>query len=346
MRDNFEYPKPRDWDMFEQLCTDLIRDEWNTNNWTRHGRQGQPQNGVDISGYPDGAKGYIGIQCKKKAGDKQLTEAEIKEEVQKAEGFVPELAEYHIYTSADSDAEIQKIVRLLDVEHRKQGKFPIYLKSWDDICGILDNKHTIRDNYLHGIGLDKQFDAIVTFGHGARYLDISPNYYKTHYEYAPNKVESPTLLPPVEERINKSYCLVSIWLENVGVKRMTQCRIELEHEIKCDIFETNVIYRAFTDLSKIYRPNNFTVFEKHKNIVSNIDGVNSGESKNVAHYYVKLPIEAKESSIKWKLTYAEGEPIEGELLMKVTPCFDERTIFVSKPGIQNEIQDIIFEKRR
>ena len=44
--------KPAGWDEFEDICLSAFKLRWKEPNLTRHGRQGQAQNGVDISG-PD-----------------------------------------------------------------------------------------------------------------------------------------------------------------------------------------------------------------------------------------------------------------------------------------------------
>src|SRR5262249_2693605 len=54
---------PKSWDELEDICADLFGREWQDNNTTRYGRQGQRQNGVDIYGRP-GRKKYAGVQCK------------------------------------------------------------------------------------------------------------------------------------------------------------------------------------------------------------------------------------------------------------------------------------------
>lgn len=63
----FQIPPPQNWQDFESLCCDLWAQIWNDENTKKHGRSGQPQNGIDIYGYPLNAQGgCYGIQCKKK----------------------------------------------------------------------------------------------------------------------------------------------------------------------------------------------------------------------------------------------------------------------------------------
>ncbi|MCP4555122.1 MAG: hypothetical protein GY836_06840 [Herbaspirillum sp.] len=41
-------PPLRNWQDFEDLCCDLWRRLWNDPTAIKHGRQGQPQQGVDV----------------------------------------------------------------------------------------------------------------------------------------------------------------------------------------------------------------------------------------------------------------------------------------------------------
>ena len=61
-----DIPPPRSWDEFEDLVRDLYAREWGDPHTQRHGRTGQPQQGVDVYGQPRALGGqYAGIQCKR-----------------------------------------------------------------------------------------------------------------------------------------------------------------------------------------------------------------------------------------------------------------------------------------
>ena len=60
---NSHLPKPKSWDEFEDITLDALRFRWNSPDLTRHGRQGQKQDGVDIYGM-DSFGQQIGVQCK------------------------------------------------------------------------------------------------------------------------------------------------------------------------------------------------------------------------------------------------------------------------------------------
>jgi hypothetical protein len=74
---------PQYWQQFEDLCKKLFGEVWNCPHIKRHGRNGQPQSGVDIYGKPKGRMKYSGIQCKGKDNflEKELTKKEIDEEI-------------------------------------------------------------------------------------------------------------------------------------------------------------------------------------------------------------------------------------------------------------------------
>jgi hypothetical protein len=80
---------PQNWEEFESICADLYTRIWNDDGTQKHGRQGQPQGGVDVYGRPDG-KHYVGVQCKQKSiwPPSHLTIADIDEEVEKAKTWI------------------------------------------------------------------------------------------------------------------------------------------------------------------------------------------------------------------------------------------------------------------
>lgn len=129
-----EWPIPSSWEEFETIMCDLLRGKWQDPNAARNGRQGQPQDGVDIYGQRNGAGGYIGVQCKLHGRHGKVTLAEVLEEIQKAEGFRPPLKEFHIATTALRDAKLQKVIRLLSEKRRKSGQFAVYIQFWEDIA--------------------------------------------------------------------------------------------------------------------------------------------------------------------------------------------------------------------
>lgn len=135
---------PQDWNEFEDLCAALLVEEWRTPYVTRHGRQGQAQQGVDISARPPHLQGgFSGAQCKAMP---ELTFAEVEAEVRKAKAFAPRLQEFLVMTTAPSDAELQRSVRTLSA--RRSIPFRVELWAWSDIAlRLARHEHLMRQFY-------------------------------------------------------------------------------------------------------------------------------------------------------------------------------------------------------
>lgn len=127
---NLNLPTPKSWDEFEEITLDALRIKWDSPNLQRHGRTGQPQNGVDVYG-EDYFFQQAGVQCKKY--DEGLDEKIVEEEIKKAEGFEPPLNIFYIATTAKTDATLQKRVRLISKDRVAKGKFPVGIFFWNDI---------------------------------------------------------------------------------------------------------------------------------------------------------------------------------------------------------------------
>lgn len=129
-----QYSPPQSWEEFESLCADLYGRIWADTETQKHGRQGQPQGGVDVYGRPDG-ENYFGVQCKKKDTwpPSDLTTAEIDEEVEKAKTWTPRLKHYIIATTARNDQKAQDHARAITKAHAKKKLFSVSVASWDEI---------------------------------------------------------------------------------------------------------------------------------------------------------------------------------------------------------------------
>ncbi len=138
-------PAPQGWDEFEQIVLTSLKIKWTSPNLTRHGRQGQSQDGVDIYGEDDLGR-LVGIQCKLTTNDIDVDT--IKTEISKAEGFQPELCAFYIATNLPTDAKIQREVRLLSQSRLNQNKFPIGIFFWQDIIqDLLVNEAEFKKHY-------------------------------------------------------------------------------------------------------------------------------------------------------------------------------------------------------
>ena len=146
---NLQIPPPSHWSDFESLCRDLWREIWEDPNTEKNGRQGQPQNGVDIYGRPHKGNLWSGIQCKCKNDglNKNLTASEVKEEIQKAKSFVPRLSEFIIATTGPKDTKIEELARKITQEHLKEGLFSVNIWGWNDIKERLEDFPKVKNKH-------------------------------------------------------------------------------------------------------------------------------------------------------------------------------------------------------
>jgi tetratricopeptide (TPR) repeat protein len=148
---------PSNWEEFENLCFQLFSKLWNDPYIQRNGRKGQSQNGVDIFGKC--IDKLTGLQCKGKQvyPQKQVTEKEIDEEVNKAKNFSPKLYSYVILTTAPRDSKIQEYVRIKSQENNQIGLFEIHVFFWEDITErIINYIELIKIFYPHLISQDTE----------------------------------------------------------------------------------------------------------------------------------------------------------------------------------------------
>lgn len=123
-----EITKPKNWQDFERISARLCEKIYKTTNIHRYGRQGQPQNGVDIM--IESEEGIVGIQCKHV---EKITYSEIDGEIEKAENFFPPLKSFKFYTTLKRDTKIQSYIAKKSQEYRAKNLFDIDILSWDDI---------------------------------------------------------------------------------------------------------------------------------------------------------------------------------------------------------------------
>jgi len=143
---------PQSWEEFESICADLYTRIWNDDGTQKHGRQGQPQGGVDVYGRPDG-KHYVGVQCKQKSiwPPTHLTIADIDEEVEKAKTWIPGVTHYIIATTAPNDEKLQAHVRKLTKAHNKKELFSVNVVSWDELTRRLTSYPDLLRKYYPNI---------------------------------------------------------------------------------------------------------------------------------------------------------------------------------------------------
>ena len=126
-----QIPKPRDEQAFERCNEVLWRCILGDDSVQLHGRRGQAQHGVDLTGTRDGQPdSIVGVQCKLKSEGQKLTESEVRDEVAKALTFSPLLSEYIIVTTAPDDSTIQQLALELSISASKDRAKPIKVRVW------------------------------------------------------------------------------------------------------------------------------------------------------------------------------------------------------------------------
>ncbi len=145
----FDHAPPRSWDQFEELCADTFQEEWQDPALVRHGRAGQAQHGVDIVGRA-GAIWPIGIQCKKKSAwpVKEVTIAELDDEVEKAKEFRPALKAYYLVTTSPDDQPLQEHARLITERHETQGLFTVAVIGWAELVRRATRHHPVAAKHF------------------------------------------------------------------------------------------------------------------------------------------------------------------------------------------------------
>lgn len=130
---NYLFKPPGTWDDFEDLVCNLVRLEFNNPNFQRYGRQGQPQNGIDLFGVID--TGVVGIQCKRY--EKKLSPSQVKDIIKEGGKFEPTLSRFIIATTTSRDKKTDRVI--MD-SNRDPGKlFETAIWYWEDIVDRMKN---------------------------------------------------------------------------------------------------------------------------------------------------------------------------------------------------------------
>ena len=146
-------PPPKNWQDFERLCYDLFRHMWKTNDAEMHGRQGQPQAGVDVYGTDLVEKRFVGVQCKGKdqGYGGALTEQELNAEIEKAKTFEPALAVFIVATTAPNDVAIQRVARTITQVHEQQGLFEVRVQGWETLQQRITDHPEVLSKHFHDL---------------------------------------------------------------------------------------------------------------------------------------------------------------------------------------------------
>jgi hypothetical protein len=182
-------PTISDATKFEYLCRDLWNNEKNNEPVAFHGRPGQSQDGVDVYGRNNITNEWFGIQCKVRDESNKLTKKEIQDEIKLAKKFNPNLNSYYLCTTLRRDAKLQKIVREIIDDLKKENSFSFQVLFWDDIEEKLKDEFNLNVYYKY---YEKFFVDNQTLGHAiGKLLNLELGIDKkldTHYELLIGKI--------------------------------------------------------------------------------------------------------------------------------------------------------------
>ncbi|MEC3909682.1 hypothetical protein U5A82_04140 [Sphingobium sp. CR2-8] len=144
-----ELPAPKHWQEFENLAFDIYRRMWKTNDAEMHGREGQPQAGVDVYGTDRVEGRFTGVQCKGKDGDlpTAVTEKELRAEVAKARTFQPPLEVFILATTGPNDQALQQVARQISADHAKIGLFEVRFTGWKTLRNLVADHQDVLLKY-------------------------------------------------------------------------------------------------------------------------------------------------------------------------------------------------------
>lgn len=127
-------PKPKNWQDFESQTRVLVACVLNDPGTQKNGRSGQQQRGVDVYGYRDRRTDcLVGVQCKEKL-ETEVTEEELRAELEKAKSFKPEISEFIQITTAPRDQKIQEVARIITAELAATDRqIRVSVWGWEDV---------------------------------------------------------------------------------------------------------------------------------------------------------------------------------------------------------------------
>lgn len=139
---------PQNWQEFETLIRGVVEVIWRQEGWQNYGRPGQSQSGIDLYGYDD-KRLFTGIQCKKMnqtdsdgilLTNSLLNKQLIDEEISNSESIKnPSLERFIFATTSSRDTKIQDMIRAINHDRIKEGKFSVDIWFWEDIQIHIEN---------------------------------------------------------------------------------------------------------------------------------------------------------------------------------------------------------------
>jgi hypothetical protein len=364
----YQIPKPRNWQDLERLCLAIWKAEWKTTSLKTYGRPGQHQDGVDVFGrYMDGQE--IGaIQCKCKEEEKKLTEAIIKEEVEKAKKFKPAIKHYVIATTFDSDVELDSFTAELSQSNMGAGSFSIDLFGWQDIENLLELHTEVRDWYLN---LSKRREQLVEVAvEEPEDMILRPIFRQTHYLpqslkekahrkystmdlFGPNSLmavvqsmqETQKKLIPVEARpiskeIHHARCLIRITIENKSEVTMKDVRVEISSNTDVKFYLEKEKDKFGLELANLQLADRMSVSEDGVSY-RNMADYHPEDARGLHEFYVEPPQGAEEIELKVHVT-AQDFVDDKVFKLRVEPKYHKVFCYIdARVGEPDEIEPYV-----
>jgi len=369
--------RPNNWQDFETLCKKLWGEIWNCPEIKKNGRTGQTQHGVDVYGIPFGEDKYYGIQCKGKDEytNKQFSEDEIKEELEKAKSFQPPLKKLYFATTAVKDAGIEEFVRKQNIENIANGLFEVHIFSWEDIVDLIDENKQTHDFYVKSQNFKTSKSVSVTFQDCLTEITLTPKYKKTITHYRQKIVPADPYNNPLahilaqQEKFNKpfgyvvatpmsgtkvnlSYGYLYFQIHNTGLDPIEEYKMSFKFEGEVlDLKESNEESYSILLIPKLYTTDVYLWTESmsgkvvpKKNILVGDDTYSSDD------IFIKLSPNEYEIDVSWKLISKDFKD-EGKLKIIVKPELeiDYKDILVEDPlkigTKESEFEEMIIDKK-
>ena len=237
-----QIPKPRDEQAFERCNEILWRCILRDDTVQLHGRRGQKQYGVDLTGVRDGRpERIVGVQCRLKSEGQRITEAEVQAEVEKALTFSPPLSEYIIVTTAPDDGELQRLAHQLSISASENREKPIKIRilgwgslereirRYPDALRAFDPSHTAQGDRIErklgelsgGVEIVQQQMALV--------------HRVAKQGHAVSPIVSDTVVHSVLERQINSYAELVSSDPSTALRLLQQLQAELDDDVRTDI---------------------------------------------------------------------------------------------------------------
>lgn len=369
--------RPQNWQDFESLCKKLWGEIWQCPEIKKNGRVGQVQCSVDVYGIPNYDDEYYGIQCKGKDEftHKQLTIKEINEEIEKAKTFEPELKKLYFATTAVKDAEIEKIIRQKNSEHKKNKLFEVHIFSWEDIVDLIDENRGTYDYYVNSINFKSANSATITFPDDTTELSIFPKFKKRVTNFVQKIVPAyPMFGNPIFEliekhqkvysqigvvkmnktEINHSFSPFFLKLHNTGSAPIEDYKILLQFEGELmELSNTNKIVTGYNVLRLEPRiPDTFLYTDSMTGkIVPRNNILVSDDIFSSDDIFLKPSPNESKIVIRWKLI-SKTFKHSGDLVIHVKPDIETiyKDVLVEDPVkirvVESEVEDYIVEEKK